>query len=342
MKKILLASVALTAFAGAAAAEVSFSGSATLGYNSEDLTGVTVGGTAIDDNEAGFYADLAIEAAVSQTLDNGVTVSASVDLADLDDTTAAAADYTLTIATDTASLVYGDTEFAAADAWAEAGDADLTFSEVDAETVLKASVNYGGAAIAVSTEVAEGAVANELTNTQVGVTATAGSVDLTVGYQEDGGVFGISGATVVGGANVAVSYISNDANDSSTGVGVSYPMGAVTVAASYSVEEVAGVAGDDNWDISVAYAEGDVAVKYATNESDAWSLEGSYVVGNGLTVNAGAADGGDTTYMAGTYDLGGGAALLVSFVNTDAQNVDDEYGAPDYQEGTTVELSFAF
>ena len=89
---ILLASVALTAFAGAAAAEVSFSGSATLGYN--DDNGRLANNATFGDHN-GFYSDLNVDVALSATLDNGITVSASAakaakPITALDKTTASA------------------------------------------------------------------------------------------------------------------------------------------------------------------------------------------------------------------------------------------------------------
>ncbi len=61
MKRILLTSTALVAFAGAAAADVTWSGTAGLGYN--------------DDIDDGFYVDGDLDVTMSQELDNGVTVS---------------------------------------------------------------------------------------------------------------------------------------------------------------------------------------------------------------------------------------------------------------------------
>jgi outer membrane protein OmpU len=349
MKKILLASVALSAFAGAAAAEVSFSGSAVLGYNDTDAS---VAANADDNN--GFYSDLNLDVAFSAALDNGITVSASADVDELDANESAAQAVTLTIASDNASLVYGDTEFAAVSAWSAVGTMDNDgFSEQDAELVLKASLTFGDVTVSASQEIEQNAADNtETGGMSFAATATVGGAAVVVAYQDQETSANLTGqdeilalrvGTSFAGADVAFGYADNQTDDAqSTGVSISYPMGAVTIAASYVVEDNAAGTAEDNWDISVAYAEGAVAVKANTDESDDWGLEGSYDLGNGLVINAGLDDAGDTTYAAGSYDLGGGAALLVSFVDTDAPNADDEYGAPDYQEGTTVELSFAF
>ncbi len=53
MKQLLLASASVFAFAGAAAAEVTFAGTATLGYNDDDIL-------AISDDNVGFYWDATV------------------------------------------------------------------------------------------------------------------------------------------------------------------------------------------------------------------------------------------------------------------------------------------
>ncbi|HKL68991.1 MAG TPA: porin, partial [Salibaculum sp.] len=73
MKSILLASASVFAFAGAAAAEVSFSGDAELGYNDDDAP------LSSADNNDGFYWEGNLYAAFSQDLDNGLTAGADIE-----------------------------------------------------------------------------------------------------------------------------------------------------------------------------------------------------------------------------------------------------------------------
>ena len=97
------------------------------------------------------------------------------------------------------------------------------------------------------------------------------------------------------------------------------------------------------WDASATYEAGAVSATVFTDESDDWGLEGSYAMGNGLTVYAGLVDAGEDYYVAGSYDLGGDATLLVSYVEDgDLDNGDDEIGDPEYQAGMTVEIGFTF
>lgn len=383
MKKILLASVALTAFAGAAAAEVSFSGSATLGYN--DDNGRLAGGAVFGDHQ-GFYSDLNLDVALSAELDNGLTVSAAADVDEVDAEDKASRGVTLTIASDNASLVYGDTEFAAKSMWSAAGDMEAdSFSAQDGEGVLKGTFSFGGVDMAVSGLVydAEGdAATDDLAQLSFGAKATVGAATVVVAYQEEllaadvtGGLnantnttistngdlttaetLGISVAMSVAGADVKLAYASEKStvgtDYDSTGIAVSYPMGDVTVSAYFvSEDDSTAVDAKDNYGVKFAYAAGAVAgtLGFASEQgTDYVSLEGSYDLGNGLSIYAGAiTKDGDTddTYVGASYDLGGGASLLVSYAddtNNDEAAGDDDIGAQGYAVGTTVELSFAF
>jgi outer membrane protein OmpU len=115
--------------------------------------------------------------------------------------------------------------------------------------------------------------------------------------------------------------------------------------ASYVNETNAADTAENNWDVSAKYAEGAITATVKTDESEDWAIEGTYDMGNGLTVAAGLADAGDDIYVGGTYDLGGGASLLVSYADdsdADEEGGDNDIGAPGYQVGTTVAVSFKF
>lgn len=394
MKNILLATTALVAFAGAAAAEghtgISFTGSASLGFNNEDGVG---------DND-GFYSDLDIVAGFAAELDNGLTAAASLNLDDLGGGTNNGTVYELSLTSATAGLYYGDTSFAAQNAWAGAGSMDQDgFSEADGEESIRGEMTFGDISGQVSYVLANNAgtrnVVNDVNQLSLGVSATVGTLNIAVAYQEASGedarfyndalagtgpdgltgdadgslaidgtetgglgdeadnatatgfatngdfnnaeVFGISVGTTFGGADVRFAY-AESGTESSTGLSVSYPVGDVTLNASYSSES----AGDDNWDLGATYASGPLSFTANTDESDDWGMQGSYDAGNGLVIFAGLSDGGEDTYVAGTYDLGSGASLLVSFADDGDADAGDEVGANDYQHGTTVEVSFDF
>jgi len=339
MKSILLASVASVAFAGVAAAEVTFSGSATLGYNSTNATS----SGATTDNNLGFYGDLGLSVNFTQELDNGLTVSASADVADLN------ADlfdvsYELSLTSDNAGLYVGDTALAADKMWSAPDGMDEGFDgdAVGGNPVLRGEVTMAGVTAGVSYSIDGG----DLVGLQVAANGSFGSVDVGMAYQDANGdsgesVFGVSAGMTFGAADVSLAYAKNNTTtDSSTAIGVSYPAGPVTLGAYYAMNT-----GGNAYGLSADYANGPFAVSVGYDVDTAavatWALDGSYDVGNGIAATFGTNNESDF-YVGGTYDLGGGASLLVSYATDANGSQDDEIGANDYQAGTTVEVSFAF
>ena len=365
MKSILLTSTALVAFAGAAAADghagVSFGGDATLGYNDAG----DLGGTG-----EGFYWDTTVAVTMSAALDNGLTASATFEVEvasdnigndDLD-----AASYVLSLSSDTASLSLGDLDPVAEDRWsgvdgdtvAGFNDQDVHFDVAGFEAMLVGEGTIAGFTAAVSYGVdTDGAtVENEIDAMQVHVAGTFGDFGVQVAYQEEfagaDAIFGVAGSASFAGADIQVSYI-DDGTESSTGIGVSYPVGPVVIGGYYSMNDVA----EDNYGVSAEYVSGPISVSAAydidggeggADDVGSYELDASYDVGNGLTVLAGAfgtdVEGDDAGfYAAATYDLGGGAELLFSYADDGDDAVrGEDLGGPEYMEGTTIEVSFAF
>ncbi len=368
MKRILLTSTALFVLAGAAAAEVSFSGTATLGYNTDENSGFT------GDDHEGFYWDGNIAVSLSQELDNGVTASADFDFDFSDEDLGQALEsggVVLSLSSDLGSLIYGDTAFAAETYWASAGDMEQdSFSEADGETVLRGELVYGTITAGLSYVVAnsDGDRVNtdltadaEVDQLSVGMTASFGAVSVALAYQEESSasagfysgngdfnqdeVLGISATAAFAGADITVAYATNSTDDEdSIGLKVAYPFGPVTGTV-YYVEESNG---DPNVGVNIAYADGPISVTLDFQDDQGTAimgLEGSYDLGNGLEIFAGYLtedNQDDRFYVAGSYDLGGGASLLVSYAEDDGNVDEDEIGAGDYQRGTTIEVSLEF
>ncbi len=203
-----------------------------------------------------------------------------------------------------------------------------------------------------------------------GVTTIADVTDYDPSGQNDdftlNEVYGVSAGVSVAGADITLAYakISDvaDEDETSTGIQVAYPFGPVTATVYYVSEDDA--ANEDNFGATIAYASGPVTVTldYDNDQKvQKVALDGTYDLGNGLTILAGvyeqSDDDGTTTvngevydnegtdyYVAAVYDLGSGAEVLVSYAEADAGGTisDDEVGGPDYQAGTTVEVSFSF
>ncbi len=361
MKRILLASASIVAFAGAAAAEVSFGGEATLGYNDTDTISDA-------DDDMGFYWDLQLATTLSQELDNGLTAAATFefDVADNDLGMELEADsYVLSLTSETAGLFFGDTGMAADRHFVNAGDmAHDNFSETDGERVIRGDFMAYGVDASVSylvDDVTDDAAAGEgdtLDQLSIGAAAEFGMFSMTAGYQEEEndytGIVGddlntdeiaaVSASAAFAGADITLAYARNMTDEEdSTGIEVAYPLGPVTVGAYYVVESGDN---DDTYEVSLDYVSGPITVAtYYQHEQagfDDWAIEGQYDIGNGMIVLAGVADAGDDYYVAGTMELGGGAQLLASYADDSDDDSEDEVGDPEYQDGATVEISFEF
>ena len=390
MKRILLTTTALTMTAGIAAAEVSITGDFRLGFNDTDsnskmvgtapvnavisvdpITGArtVVAGTAgvgytaagTTDKKLGIYNDAGVTFALSSTMDNGMTAGVTLDMSG-DDGAQAQDSYTFNLANDATSVVFGSTEYSSRDNWTSAGDMatdNWANQNSDDRNILKATTNVGGLKISASTSVAAGVS-----------TASSDPVSLTIGGSlggasyvivSEGSKMGIAATTAVGGATLTTAYSTSEASvggvesttlmNTSTGVKVAYPMGAITATASYVMESVATGAdttGGDSWNIAAVWTSGDTSVTFKTDEDSSNSVEGSTKLG-AATVAAGMTDYLEDMYLSVTNPLGGGASIMASYaidgddgVALGSGSAGDEVGGPDLQEGLTVELKFAF
>jgi hypothetical protein len=281
MKSILLATASILAFAGAAAADVTFGGDAKLGFNIDN--GDEPRDTYTDEagNELakeGFFWEANLGVTLSQELNNGLTAAASftLNIADNDDGSDVDVDndFLLSLTAETGGLFLGDTAFAAESHWDSAGNMQADdFSEQDGEVVLRGDFAFSGVEASVSGILADDDNVNpndDLDQLSVGAEAAVGRFTMSMGYQEEsevldagyvsddaGGydpfsnddfdaseVFGISVGTTFGGADVQLAYATNQTlNDDSLGFEVSYPFGPVTLGAYYVLEN------DDESDI---------------------------------------------------------------------------------------------
>jgi predicted porin len=269
MKSILLATASILAFAGAAAAEVTFGGDAKLGYN----IGNGDEGRDSDDPELseGFFWEANLGVTMSQELNNGLTAAASftLNIADTDDGSDVDVDndFLLSLTAETGGLFLGDTAFAAESHWDPAGPMQADdFSEQDGEVTLRGDFTFAGVEASVSGIAADDdnvSPEDDLDQLAVGAEATVGRFTMSLGYQEESEVlddiadgvldgpynpftnddfdpsevFGVSAGTTFGGADVEVAYATNiTLNDDSLGFEVSYPFGPVTLGAAYVLE----------------------------------------------------------------------------------------------------------
>ena len=354
MKRILLTSTALVAIAGAAAADISFSGEAEFSYN--DLTS--------------YGSTIEMTVSASQALDNGFTASASADI-DLETGAFTAGD--ISVASDSASITYyvaGDGQEAGY-IGEEVGKmstlANIFEDEdnIDEDAQISASASIGGANISMSLDSAE--------TYQIGVTTDLGGTALALGLDEDGSFgaqmsgsassvdytlamgsddnYGLSATTTAGGADITVDF-----GDAGWEVGASMALGEATVGLTFddandwevsvgtALEDVSiGMTfdKDSDWEMNAGIAQGGISADVMFNSDDDVELTASYGLGNGLTAYVGYFDGTSVvTYFGAEYDMGGGATVVVSNASSGAA-VADELGQ-EYAEGTTVAVSFSF
>ncbi|MEN8833465.1 MAG: porin [Pacificibacter sp.] len=372
MKKILLSSAAIVAFAGAAAADVSFDGgSAELSYN--DMTGMAW--------------ELSTGLSFSQELNNGWTAgaSAAIEVANdnlgntSDDHVIQFEDLELSLTSEMGGLYLGDTataagvNFSAPKALDGAPEADFDVNILDEDTdeveaVLRAELTYGDYSVAVSG--ATGAGATDFSHVQFSASADLGGVTVSAAYQDadhdglddDGDLENLVGAatafavsTTLAGADLSLGYLDNGA-ETSTGLGASYTVDALTVGAyftsntvaddawgldaSYDVNEMVSVSAsyesDDSWEVGVSYDAAPVTVGLTLENDSAWDIDATFDAGNGLTFVAGT-NQDEEAYFGASYELGGDATLAIEYAKVDEADADEDFDA-----GTTVRLGFTF
>jgi len=337
------------------------------GYNTNDSNNDAAVAT------EGFFWDSSVDVTMTAALDNGLEATATFGFSVADNNlgdTVSSGDFVLSLAGENASLTFGDVDPVAEDRFGDvdggttAGffDQDAHFDTVGFESILVGEATVAGFTGAVSFGVDSGdglliADVEDVDAMQVHIAGSAGPVNLEFAYQGEFGGFdavtGVAASTSFAGADLTVSYV-DDGTESSTGISAAYAVGAgVTVTGYYSVNDVA----EDNYGLDLDYAANGAAVNVfydvdggegGADDVAEYGIEGSYDVGNGLTVFAGylsgdAAGQNDTTYAAATYDLGGGAEILVSYADDgDEATLGEDLGDPEYQEGTTIEVSFDF
>ena len=264
MKKVLLATTALTLSAGFASADVSISGSAEAGIHSN------AGADHVT------FAGIDMNFAVSGASDNGMSFSTAVDMGSgslldgFDPLDAQGTDFgapTITIGLEGFTVALG-------------GNAanDNLYDDDLAGGGISVSGSAGDATFAVVTGLAD----DEGTSASLGYSV---------------GALGVSAAmTDVG--DVASFTVSYDMGD--MGISVTSDDGATSAELSYtagSLSTTIETDDDSNWDVSLAYSAGAASVGFATDNDDAWEATVGYDLGGGASFSAGVNEA-ETSYAA--------------------------------------------
>lgn len=301
MKKVLFATTALVATAGAASAQVALSGSAEMGI---------IGGNGTD---TVFWQDIDVTFTMSGETDNGLTFGASVDI----DETAAGTNSlddngtTVFLSGNFGTLTMGDTDGAMDFVLTEAGNVGNPGSLADDETVhmgyrgnyldgfgdgqvLRYDNTFSGFTVAVSAEQSAENTPLYDTGFAVGFGYTfefgGGSVDLGLGYQQ---AYAAPGTTF-GGFAVAPGADTTAIGGSATlNLDSGFQAGVV-----YTEYDFNGVDDVEHIGLGVGYSTGPFAIhanwgEYSSNTfppidgQDGWGLAAAYDLGGGASVNLG-------------------------------------------------------
>jgi outer membrane protein OmpU len=282
MKKLLIASTALVATAGIAAADVTVSGHAAAGFHS-GLTNVAGAAQATDALE-GIYSNAGVDFTMSGATDNGISFSASVNI-------------------DAGSEIdAGDFEFDGNDGGTAGLGAvsmtgsfgTLTFDNNGIDNLYSDATNHD-----VSYSTTLGAVGLTLAYDATDAAANATSASAT--YTAGGMAFTLNASEAAGGTStdLAVSYALNDTvtitadTDSAAGGASVQTIGASTTLNGVSV--AVSSANNSTWDVDLGYTAGGFALTYGVDETDAWTATATAALGGGASFSAGV-NSDDATY----------------------------------------------
>jgi len=289
MKKLLIATTALVATAGMAAADITITGHAAAGFHSglDDVTTATTDsgtdGLDVDVAADGVYSNAGVDFTMTGATDNGISFSASLSV----------------------------------DAGEEVDTGDFEYDGTDGGTAGLGAVSMTGAFGTLTFD--NNGIDNlysDATTHDVSYATTLGAVGLTIGYDVTGGAnatsasatytaggmaFTLNASEATGGmsTDLAVSYALNDTvtitadTDSAAGgasvqtVGASTTLNGVSVAVSS--------ANNSTWDVDLGYTAGGFALTYGVDETDGWTATATAALGGGATFSAGV-DSADSTY----------------------------------------------
>lgn len=265
MKKILLATTILCATAGFAAADVAFSGvSAAAGIGSD------VGG------DWATYSQFTVGVKASGETDSGLTFSASTSM--------------------TAGTSFG-----------RGGDLGDGFDTAESGAFGDATIAIGGdfGTITFSDDNVD---FHDDTNTgDIGWAGTFGAISAGVVTDVDTGEYSVSLGYSANGLALAAATDSYDLYSASVG----YTVGAITgtvstsesevtvVELAYSAEPITAsvsVGDDDTYDVALTYSANGLTLGVETDEAEYTKVTGSYDLGGGLSLEAGA-DSDDSAYL---------------------------------------------
>jgi hypothetical protein len=308
MKHVLFTTTALVALSGAAFADVTWSGSASLGYN--------------DGNESladGINTDIDLDV----TLSNAGGYSASITAAMEGDGAITGSDVAVT--TPVVSIHYGEVVEAANSAYSDTdglsglGSDEFT-SEDGAGSAVLISASTGGMSVGFSDDSSVDGSASSF-----GISGDLGGVSFGIGSKGDDWGISASGSAMGGSISVASEQVDGE---SGTGASLTLPLGDMSLTVSAT--------DGDFWGASVSTALAGATISAGTDSNDDTQFGLSTTIAGGFGLAADF-DTDNGTELALSYSLSDSATLSVSY-NEDLDEDDDD----DNNAGTEAKLAFTF
>jgi len=313
MKKVLFATTALVAFAGAASADIAISGYAELGIVDADSVNATTGVVdATDTSTTQLHTDVDVTFSMTGETDGGLSFGVSVDLDEAGGLGSSSTNNGTAIFLSGAfgTLTVGNTDGAMDWALTEiVGPGSLTDSETAHEgfkgsyldgsydgQIARYNYTAGDLAFAASTEIADVDVAGRSNGYAVGVKYAINGINLGVAMQS-------------ADLDTGTQFANNAAADvDATGVSVSGTFGAVTAGVVYTAYDSSVALYDaDHLHVGVSYTQGAMTLgaNIGNFDSDTNAQDRD---GYGITAN---------------YSLGGGATIQAGYESSERNNVDN-------------------
>jgi hypothetical protein len=310
MKHVLFTTTALVALSGAAMADVTWSGSASLGYNDGHQDGL----------QDGINGDIDLDVTLSNAGGYTATVTANIDTTAADNLVIGE---DIDITTPVASIHFGEVVEAANSSYSDVdGMAGLGSDEFTAQgSAILISASAGGMTVAYSDDSAmEGG-----DDSSFGLSGAVGGVSFGIGSKGDDWGISASGSALGGTISIASEEVGGNAE---TGAAVTVPLGDMSVT-------VSATDGDD-WGASVSTSLGGATISAGTDddEDNQFSLSTAIAGGFNLAVDFDTSDG---SAVGLTYSLSDSATLSVSYYE-DLPGTDD---GPQ-TSGTEAKLAFTF
>jgi len=308
MKHVLFTTTALVALSGAAMADVTWSGSASLGYN--------------DGNETladGINTDIDLDVSMS----NAGGYTASISAAMEGDGAITGSDIAIT--TPVVTMNYGEVVEAANSAYSDTdglsglGSDEFTSADGSGAAVL-ISASTGGMSVGFSDDSSIDGSASSF-----GISGDLGGVSFGIGSKGDDWGISASGSAMCGSISVASEEVDGTAG---TGVSLTLPLGDMSMTVSAT--------DGDFWGASVSTALAGATISAGTDSNDDTQVGLATTIAGGFGLAADF-DTGNGTELALSYALSDSATLTVSY-NEDLDEDDDD----DNNAGTEAKLAFTF